>query len=168
MVFTIDSIHDGDILKILGEDENSRDEIWYAEKVGVTGEYLLVCYIQKTDTPSIWKFEEVHRDVPIECVLEVCSSVCEETQLLDVKEYRRSWKCFGFRLLDENTLYELNGPAKTIWLGDYDSDSSGSDVSMEEESTDTNSQENKESELEWKSELEHIVVELSKSRLRNL
>ena len=165
MCFTLEEIYDGDILKIKGEDCEGNGEVWYAEKVGITGEHLLVCYIEPTEIHNVWRFEEVHRDLPIEAVLEVYSSRNEITNLLDQREYRKGWKEFGFRLLDENTLYKMNNITNntSVWIGEFDtsSESSGSDA----HSSDNEFVENDEDEENWKSELNSMVKSLRQSRI---
>ena len=96
----ISQIKDGDILRILGEDDNGNQCDWYAEKVGVNDDGLLeVYYIEPTsETSSIWMYpdsEQIHL-VSIDSVQEHASSYTKGG-------YKSAWKKFGFRYVrDEN------------------------------------------------------------------
>lgn len=127
----IEDIKDGDILKILGEDENGNQVDWFAEKVGVNADNMLeVYYIEPTDNNgNIWKYPdtEVTQLLTIESVQEHASSA---------DGYKKAWRQLGFRYIrDENgqTMFikeesEVNGTMHPIGEEDTDSESDESEI----------------------------------------
>lgn len=158
MIF-INKIKDGDILRILGEDDNGNQCDWYAEKVGINDDGLLeVYYIEPTsENSSIWMYpdsEQIHL-VSIESVQEHASSS-------DRGGYKSAWMKFGFR-------YVRDEDGKTYFI-DISSDEDNSNpnykkeyVPIGEDDSDTDSElddgnESSATDDEIDSEMEDFIV----------
>lgn len=121
---SIDSIQNGDLVKILGETEAGAREVWFGEKLDVEDGQLVVDLISKEPAGGArWVHDEAPQAFPIESVMEVVDTrACGS--------YKSAWRRFGFRRVTEDG---------DTWFITYADDRRGvpeSEVVGEEDSSD--------------------------------
>lgn len=145
MTILVDEIHDGDILQILGENNNGEPETWFAEKVGVNSDRMLeVYYIEPTQQSNIWAYPEEEN-------INLVSIESVQLHAPSDKGYKKAWKHIGFRYVrDEN--------GKTSFIDERSSKETDTLVPIGEDDSSSEDEYDSDMESETDSEMDDFIV----------